>query len=235
MVAAVTPTRLTLRPAFRKCEPRLCPIVSPSSTYCWSWVTVTDVSGSEVGHSGNRHARAVAIGAGQGGATSSELAAQLVARVRAPGLRPRSGDARRHAWSAVPRTLRSLKPPVLNASCSSRLSVDAIRPTTAPPIRELMHDLRRPFSFRARRGKEAKGQLSRVDLWKQPGAQRSVDGDGRGRLDIRGGFAACLLALGRRVVERAVLDERPPESQTAPIPSRVKACSQTSLPVWDSR
>ena len=46
--------------------------------------TVTDVGGSEVGHSGNRHARAVAIGAGQGGATSSELAAQLVARVCAP-------------------------------------------------------------------------------------------------------------------------------------------------------
>src|SRR4249920_401370 len=85
-------------------------------------------------------------------------------------------------------------------------------------IRELMHDLRRPFSFRSCRGKEAKGELSRVNLWKQAGAQRAVDGDGRGRLDIRGGLGPSLLALGCRVVERAVLDERPPESETAPIP-----------------
>ena len=79
MVAAVTPTRLTLRPAFRKCEPRVCPTVSPQFDVRLVVRVVTHVRGPEVGDAGDRHARAVVVGAGQCGATSRELTAQLIA------------------------------------------------------------------------------------------------------------------------------------------------------------
>src|SRR5258708_16092140 len=131
-VVPVTATCFRSTPALMKCVPRLYATVSPASRYVSSCVLLPEYAGPKSA-TPEIDTPAPCCCVVRNPRRREAICPRRSFVIRAPTIVVHELVSATSRVVAVPRELRSDRPPALKASCSSRLLVPAIRPTTAPP------------------------------------------------------------------------------------------------------